>query len=70
MKTSGFPTEGWKTTSAIRVYESLFGYLAAVAYAVPLIALAPFFWAPPLWILALIAPVRGTRGTGDRKTAI
>lgn len=30
--------------------------LAFAAAAAPLVAASPFFWAPPLWVLSLMAP--------------
>ncbi|MBP2295644.1 hypothetical protein [Azospirillum rugosum] len=35
-----------------------------VATAAWLVSGAPFFWAPPLWILALMAPHRPKGGSG------
>jgi len=35
-------------------------YLLAAAYAAALVAPAPFFWAPPFWVLALMSPTVGS----------
>lgn len=39
-----------------------------MATAAWLVSGAPFFWAPPLWILALMAPHRPRGGSGGSAT--
>ena len=54
---------GVPTWDAVRLREVLL--LVAAAIAAPLVAVAPFFWAPPLWVTALAWPAERSPRSGS-----